>query len=217
MRDLYEVLGVPKDASTLAIKTAYKHKAKELHPDKGGNDKQMAELSSAYHVLKDPKKRAYYDETGKIESVKQNEQSFFIQFFNSVMQAILQHSSLRDIKRDDLAAKFTDSAESAIKQINTHLKDFNSNLNKISEVEKRLKLDDETNSGLMQEYFLHQKKGVESKIAQAEAEKKKIADLLEIINRMTYERDENEGLDTSVLDEMLRKSRAQRINFNYEQ
>ena len=60
----YETLGVPIDATATQIKRAYRDKAKEAHPDKGGNTDQMAQANRAYIILSDPEKRKRYDETG---------------------------------------------------------------------------------------------------------------------------------------------------------
>ena len=65
MKDFYEVLGVKKDASQDQIKKAYRGKAVNAHPDKGGSQEDMAELSRAYSTLKDNVKRIEYDRTGK--------------------------------------------------------------------------------------------------------------------------------------------------------
>jgi len=73
MTDLYNTLGVNKNASDRDIKTAYKKKAMEHHPDKGGNADKFAEVSNAYETLKDPQKRAFYDHTG---STDQRQQGF---------------------------------------------------------------------------------------------------------------------------------------------
>jgi DnaJ-class molecular chaperone len=67
MTDLYNTLGVNKNASDRDIKTAYKKKAMEHHPDKGGNADKFAEISNAYDTLKDPQKRAFYDHTGSTD------------------------------------------------------------------------------------------------------------------------------------------------------
>ena len=67
MTDLYNTLGVNKNASDRDIKTAYKKKAMEHHPDKGGNADKFAEVSNAYETLKDPQKRAFYDHTGSTD------------------------------------------------------------------------------------------------------------------------------------------------------
>ena len=57
----YTILGVAKGATADTIKRAYKEKAKEHHPDRGGDSSKFAEVSNAYDILKDPNKRAYYD------------------------------------------------------------------------------------------------------------------------------------------------------------
>jgi curved DNA-binding protein len=66
--NLYETLGVKRDASADAIRKAYRKLARKHHPDvnpgnKGAEDKFKA-ISSAYEVLSDTKRRADYDEFG---------------------------------------------------------------------------------------------------------------------------------------------------------
>ncbi len=67
-KDYYEVLGVSKEASETEIKKAYRGLAQEHHPDKGGNPTQFKEILEAYQVLSDPKKRAEYDQFGRVGS-----------------------------------------------------------------------------------------------------------------------------------------------------
>lgn len=64
MRDLYEIIGVAKDASDDDIKRAYRRKARELHPDAGGDEEHFKELTTAYEVLRNPQTRANYDRFG---------------------------------------------------------------------------------------------------------------------------------------------------------
>ncbi len=60
--DLYLVLGVGQDASPQQIKAAYRHRAKELHPDVHGPDREpFLRMQQAYSVLSDPERRRVYD------------------------------------------------------------------------------------------------------------------------------------------------------------
>ena len=68
-KDLYEILGVSKDASDSEIKKAFRRRARELHPDvnkAADAEDQFKELNEAYDVLSDPNKRAQYDRFGTI-------------------------------------------------------------------------------------------------------------------------------------------------------
>ncbi|CAN8252532.1 unnamed protein product [Cochlearia groenlandica] len=61
----YEILGVPKTASSNDLKKAYKKSAMKIHPDKGGDPEKFKELGQAYEVLSDPEKREIYDQYGE--------------------------------------------------------------------------------------------------------------------------------------------------------
>lgn len=68
-KDLYEILGVSKDASESEIKKAFRRRARELHPDvnkAADAEDQFKELNEAYDVLSDPNKRTQYDRFGTI-------------------------------------------------------------------------------------------------------------------------------------------------------
>lgn len=65
MADPYSILGVSKGADEKAIKTAYRKLAKELHPDKNKDNpkasERFSEITQAYDLLSDPKKRGQFD------------------------------------------------------------------------------------------------------------------------------------------------------------
>lgn len=67
--DLYELLGVARDADADAIKKAYRKLARQLHPDVNpdpATQERFKEVSQAYEVLSDPQKRAAYDRGGDV-------------------------------------------------------------------------------------------------------------------------------------------------------
>lgn len=68
MADYYEILGVSKDADKSEIKSAFRKKARELHPDVNkapDAEERFKELGKAYETLSDDNKRATYDRYGE--------------------------------------------------------------------------------------------------------------------------------------------------------
>lgn len=66
-RDYYEVLGVSRNAAQEEIQRAYRKLARKYHPDvnkEPGAEEKFREINEAYEVLKDPEKRAKYDQLG---------------------------------------------------------------------------------------------------------------------------------------------------------
>jgi curved DNA-binding protein len=66
-KDYYAVMGVARDATQDEIKRAYRKLARKYHPDvskEADAEQRFKELGEAYEVLKDPEKRAAYDQLG---------------------------------------------------------------------------------------------------------------------------------------------------------
>jgi molecular chaperone DnaJ len=67
VRDLYEILGVGRDASIEDIRTAYRRLAREFHPDVNDDpeaEQRFKEVAGAYEILSDADRRARYDTYG---------------------------------------------------------------------------------------------------------------------------------------------------------
>ena len=67
-KDYYEVLGVTRDADAEGVKRAYRKLARKFHPDvskEKNAENKFKEVQEAYEVLRDPEKRAAYDQLGR--------------------------------------------------------------------------------------------------------------------------------------------------------
>jgi curved DNA-binding protein len=70
-KDYYEILGVERSASQEDVKKAYRRLARKYHPDvskESDAEERFKELGEAYETLKDPEKRAAYDQLGRYQS-----------------------------------------------------------------------------------------------------------------------------------------------------
>src|ERR1700716_373401 len=67
--DFYKILGVKRDAKPEEIKKAYRRLARKYHPDVNPGDKgaedRFKQMSEAFDILSDPKKRKVYDRFGQ--------------------------------------------------------------------------------------------------------------------------------------------------------
>jgi hypothetical protein len=92
-RSPYEILGVSRSASAKEIKLAYFKEAKKYHPDVNPNDPtakaKFQEISEAYEILSDEKRRRMYDATGysgSSSSAHSSSTQHAEEIFNSVQQ-----------------------------------------------------------------------------------------------------------------------------------
>ena len=81
----YHVLGLKSNAAKASIKKAYRNLMNEHHPDKGGDTDTFKKIQEAYNILKDPEKKAYFDEHGARPAGKRNimAEQLLIQMFNT--------------------------------------------------------------------------------------------------------------------------------------
>ena len=109
MNNPYSTLGVAKGATADTIKRAYKEKAKEHHPDRGGDANKFAEISNAYDILKDPNKRAYFDQTGSTDQRQQgfNQQQGF--HFNDIFSQMFRQQQRQAEARINMSISLRDS------------------------------------------------------------------------------------------------------------
>jgi len=69
--DYYDLLGVSRQASAKELKSAFKKKSMEHHPDRGGDEEKFKQINEAYQNLSDPQKRQMYDQFGTVDPQQQ--------------------------------------------------------------------------------------------------------------------------------------------------
>lgn len=108
VEELYEVLGVKKDASQADIKKAHRSRAKKHHPDLNPGDKASEEtfrkVQAAYNVLSDEEKRRQYD-AGEIDAEGKETPR---QFYREYADASGNHPYASSAGFDDLGDIFSD-------------------------------------------------------------------------------------------------------------
>lgn len=106
----YKALGVAKDATPDQIKRAYRRRARETHPDKGGSASDFEPITKAYETLSDPARRLLYDTTGQDKRlpIEKEVQNILMEGFNRAL------ASEKDI---EVLAFVRNGLESGRKQI----------------------------------------------------------------------------------------------------
>lgn len=108
--DLYEVLGISRDATPEEIKAAYRRASKAAHPDmQGGSTEAFAKVQRAWDVLRDPRRRAVYDATG--DAQEQTPDNSLAKIHSLIMGALDRAAQGDDVDHRnivEIAAKFLD-------------------------------------------------------------------------------------------------------------
>ena len=92
MKDHYAVLGVEADASDTVLKSAYRRKASEFHPDKNPSldaAEKFRETQEAYDLLSDPVQRRAFDEIRR-RSLRENPLETAQAIWKTYMHKVLQ-------------------------------------------------------------------------------------------------------------------------------
>ena len=137
---LYDTLNLPPNATEEEIKAAYREKAKENHPDVGGDTEKMAEISNAYMVLSNKTKKARYDTTGETKETpfETKLQSFLASNFFKVLDRT------KDIIHTDIFIELKFEINEYMTYLYDNIQTAKNDIKRHEEVLNRLKLE-ETN------------------------------------------------------------------------
>jgi DnaJ-class molecular chaperone len=109
MKDLYKILGVPHDAESVVIKSAYRRLARELHPDATGGDRpkteRFKEVCAAYAILADDGRRREYDQEQRARPAFTETGSVFGPLFDDLVVRVSEQG-VNSGNVDDLLKQF---------------------------------------------------------------------------------------------------------------
>lgn len=94
--DLYQILGVQRDATVEEIRAAFRALAKKAHPDVGGSEELFLQLQLAHDTLIDAETRNEYDKTGRIKKQKTEDDAVFQEAMKAINQMVMQVLQLKD-------------------------------------------------------------------------------------------------------------------------
>jgi DnaJ-class molecular chaperone len=124
MNELYRTLNVEKNATPEEIKKAYRMKARESHPDIGGDSNEFIRINKAYFILSRPALRAQYDDTGQCH-VESDEERIKKGAVGELMAMI---STIIEKHVNDPEFFYKDLIHVAKDHINTKTKEFKQNI-----------------------------------------------------------------------------------------
>lgn len=136
MATLYEILGVTKDADAKALRRGYVTMSKRYHPDKPHGDRaKFEEVDHAYKGLKDPAKRAFYDQTGSLPEDKPvpSENAEMYALIQRALQAVMQNS---DPDRTDLVKSMVQLLNTEMRQVKAQIAEAVGKKNHLKKIQK---------------------------------------------------------------------------------
>lgn len=201
---LYDVLGVAKDADKAEIKAAYKKRAKEVHPDAGGNSEKFEKVKNAFDILYDPEKRAYYDEHGEApEDDRKSAIGIILGLFNEMLDADLPLSvNYVDLMKDTLQ-QTVEKIEQSLKKNEKDLKRFERLKKKFTSKKRRKKKESPEVLAIMLS-------SINQKVLKAKKEHEKSSkalkyckEAIEILGDFDFEIDPPTEMDKSEIDDLF--------------
>jgi len=134
--NLYELLGIGKRATPAEVKRAYRAKARETHPDRGGDNNAFAEVNHAYQVLRDDRKRKVYDQTGDNTDLG-DQRARMLEECGRLVYGIIEQT--QDVSMTDVLATAARAVQAATQQHLNGKRDLQAKIRKIKVALKRLK------------------------------------------------------------------------------
>lgn len=193
MSDLYDELGVPKDASQEEIRAAYRKKAAETHPDRpDGDEEAFKRVNHAHLILSDAEKREQYDRSGSENTASPEERELamalekiaghFGQLFEMAEFDPALHDPLKGVRK---------LLKMERKEVEKNIAAVELRLAKMKKVVKRLRRKgNEKKATRLEGVLRNLEQAANSLIDKGQRTLRVIAKALEIMSEHTYELDQ---------------------------
>jgi curved DNA-binding protein CbpA len=133
--NLYDILGLSKNATFEEIKSKYKSLAQQHHPDKGGDPELFKQIKHAYEVLIDPISRTKYDTTGQYENTVSIRDEALDQLSNLFFSIIANINA----DADDLVLIMKNESRARRQNVNHNINICNSYIQKLNKIVNKIK------------------------------------------------------------------------------
>lgn len=186
----YEVMGLGHDADVVDIQSAYRNRAKVLHPDKpNGSEELFRELQQAYDILSNPRRRERYDQTGSINDSKATPdrvRKFIKLTMNAVIKARTNSGQTDDPTAENICAKIMGSMRNARRQLDNRIIGVQKELKRCEELTARFELNQGDQEDIVRIILEEEKKLVICELEECEDAKAINIEALAIFGKYSY-------------------------------
>lgn len=137
---LYDELGLTADASPEDIEEAWRSKAKQHHPDKGGDPEAFQRAGRAVAVLRDPVRRKRYDKTGEADAEPDHSTQKIVEIVVRAFDEALAEVGPGDFTRRDIVALMRTAIQCQINHLKVQKSEVNAALKQLKEMRRRLSI-----------------------------------------------------------------------------
>jgi curved DNA-binding protein CbpA len=196
--NLYEILGVAKDALVDDVRKAYRRAAKKTHPDVGGSRESFDLVRLAVDVLSDDKRRRQYDETGEIgerpvDQLEAAALTIVMNAVNNVLDRIVkQHGNPAhyDVVNDAIGVLHEELAKILLAR-----ESAKATVEKVREVAKRFRSKKKSKPNRISRMFTARADEIERSIAQNDRERERVELAISILKDHAWDYDDMDSRD----------------------
>lgn len=214
MSDLYETLGVDKDADKAAIRKAYRRRARETHPDSGGSAEAFHAIELAHRVLSDDERRKRYDRTGRADdSAVINGDAAPLSMLAAMIDSLISEPGAI---HDDIIGEMRKGLTAAGKDTDKQLAEARQAVARLLKLVGRLKRTGKAN-GAVEAMFARNVENAQARVDAGIEHRRNIDRAIELLEGYSFEPEERPVSKTSfgayAEEDFFRTMRGQRHNF----